>query len=600
MAKQNLGMVTAYAYAVAGGYTGTEAEFEALLGNIATDLEEIENLTVTATTLPEGSSATASYSDGVLTLGIPKGDTGATGAGATVSVGTTTTGDPGTDASVTNSGTAKDAVFNFTIPRGDTGNGIESITLTSTVGAVHTYTITFTDGDTTTFEVTDGEVTTAALTAILADYATRDEVTDLKSDFEALNNALFNYENASVEVTSISGIVKKAGYSGSGNSTELTLSQNASYDSYYFFPDKTYSLYFDENIPANKYVAIIHGIGYTSEEAHSTYIDYKCSGGATRYRNSQNNLPTEQAPLVVNSGDIVAFTFLANDTYPVCGYGLIKIKNYETAESGTYTKTENELQITTNKARYIFKRITNNSINVDTWRLYSGELKRLNGTLFEMWSGSDAEGVVQISGEDDFIGGYHGDEIMTNIRIFADGVDITSESNKTDKFDVISIYVESDVYHCNTSDLASTVAFKRNKWLKFEREKVRIGNEWTAQSALSIASAPLALFQCYYKEGNTEVATDYMANSDYKLYQMSTPATHTPNSKDNTEFTLETKINPIRFKSIKTNGASPMGVVAYTFISAQNRVKFYYYTIYSTTAIANGDKLISEFEFEVM
>ena len=171
MAKQNLGMVTAYAYAVVGGYEGTEAEFEALLGNIATDLAEIENLTVIANTLPPGSSATASYDHGVLTLGIPKGDKGDTGAGATVTAGTTATGDPGTNASVTNSGTTKDAVFNFTIPRGDTGNGIESIYLTGTSGAVKTYTILFTDGNTTTFDVTDGEVTNAALTAVLADYA---------------------------------------------------------------------------------------------------------------------------------------------------------------------------------------------------------------------------------------------------------------------------------------------------------------------------------------------------------------------------------------------------------------------------------------------
>ena len=83
---KDLGAVTAYAYAVAGGYTGTEAEFEALLGNIAEDLSEIENLSVTVTTIPAGSSATASYSNGVLSLGIPKGDkgdkgdTGATGA----------------------------------------------------------------------------------------------------------------------------------------------------------------------------------------------------------------------------------------------------------------------------------------------------------------------------------------------------------------------------------------------------------------------------------------------------------------------------------------------------------------------------------------
>lgn len=43
------------------------------------------------------------------------------GAGASVAIGTTTTGEVGTDASVTNSGTSKDAVFNFTIPRGATG-----------------------------------------------------------------------------------------------------------------------------------------------------------------------------------------------------------------------------------------------------------------------------------------------------------------------------------------------------------------------------------------------------------------------------------------------------------------------------------------------
>jgi hypothetical protein len=48
----------------------------------------------------------------------PKGDAGNA---ATVAVGTTTTGAAGTNASVTNSGTTSAAVFNFTIPRGDTG-----------------------------------------------------------------------------------------------------------------------------------------------------------------------------------------------------------------------------------------------------------------------------------------------------------------------------------------------------------------------------------------------------------------------------------------------------------------------------------------------
>lgn len=40
---------------------------------------------------------------------------------ASVTVGTVTTGNPGTQASVVNSGTDKDAVLDFTIPRGETG-----------------------------------------------------------------------------------------------------------------------------------------------------------------------------------------------------------------------------------------------------------------------------------------------------------------------------------------------------------------------------------------------------------------------------------------------------------------------------------------------
>lgn len=45
---------------------------------------------------------------------------------ASIAVGTVTTGNPGTQASVVNSGTDKDAVLDFTIPRGDTGS-VENI-----------------------------------------------------------------------------------------------------------------------------------------------------------------------------------------------------------------------------------------------------------------------------------------------------------------------------------------------------------------------------------------------------------------------------------------------------------------------------------------
>ena len=51
----------------------------------------------------------------------PQGPQGPTGAAATATAGTTTTGLPGSSASVVNAGTTSAAVFNFTIPRGDQG-----------------------------------------------------------------------------------------------------------------------------------------------------------------------------------------------------------------------------------------------------------------------------------------------------------------------------------------------------------------------------------------------------------------------------------------------------------------------------------------------
>lgn len=64
---------------------------------------------------------------------------GVTGQSATINVGTTTTGNAGTNASVTNSGTSSAAVFNFTIPRGAngsqwyTGTGITGTSTTPTI-----------------------------------------------------------------------------------------------------------------------------------------------------------------------------------------------------------------------------------------------------------------------------------------------------------------------------------------------------------------------------------------------------------------------------------------------------------------------------------
>ena len=62
-------------------------------------------------------------------VGRIQGPEGPAGKAATIRIGTTTTGEAGTEASVENSGTETEAVFDFEIPRGASGEvtGIEDI-----------------------------------------------------------------------------------------------------------------------------------------------------------------------------------------------------------------------------------------------------------------------------------------------------------------------------------------------------------------------------------------------------------------------------------------------------------------------------------------
>ena len=100
----------------------------------------------TTTTGAPGTNAsvtnTGTESNAVLNFVIPAGATGATGAdgtAATVQVGTTTTGAPGTNASVTNTGTENNAVLNFVIPAGATGaTGATGTAATVQVGTTTT------------------------------------------------------------------------------------------------------------------------------------------------------------------------------------------------------------------------------------------------------------------------------------------------------------------------------------------------------------------------------------------------------------------------------------------------------------------------------
>ena len=206
-----LGHATAYAYAKSKGYQGTEEEFAQLLGNIAEDLSNIENLSVDVSTLPAGSSATASYSNGVLSLGIPKGDKGDTGATPNLSIGTVSTLPAGDDATATITGTAAAPVLNLGIPEGQAGdaNNLAADYSSSKTYSVGEYCIYSGSLYRCTTAITTAEAWTAAhwTAAVLGD-----DVGDLKSALNAVDGELAHiYDDGDSLVVKQSALLHPAG-----------------------------------------------------------------------------------------------------------------------------------------------------------------------------------------------------------------------------------------------------------------------------------------------------------------------------------------------------------------------------------------------------
>ena len=151
------GISTAYGAAVRGGYTGTYEKFCEDLVKLADVLSEFLGFSVTVETLAEGEPATASYDGGILSLGIPRGNTGngiqsivlnadytmtvtytngntwtsgsirgQVGATPHLTIGTVETLPPSQSASATITGTDENPVLNLSIPKGDTGEVSQS------------------------------------------------------------------------------------------------------------------------------------------------------------------------------------------------------------------------------------------------------------------------------------------------------------------------------------------------------------------------------------------------------------------------------------------------------------------------------------------
>ena len=245
--------------------------------------------------------------------------------------------------------------------------------------------------------------------------------------------------------------------------------------------------------------------------------------------------------------------------------------NYSESTTGTnklYLRST-QLELHCGKLRFQIRHITDNTINVDCWRLFYGWLYD-GKKQYTLWNASDADGVIMLSGESDFIGGYHGDELTTNIVLLVDGQPVTMGQSVNLNFETVDLFITSDLYHSSESEFSGK-CFKRCKHLHFENNKMEVNNVWEATENVNVITAFVGMFSIDKAPGGIDnFINGYTVNSDWALKNDSTSSQYNENLTEAYFYTIG---GNIKMKIVGCYGGNYQGQVLYYNNGA--RLKFY-------------------------
>lgn len=151
-----------------------------------------------------------------------------------------------------------------------------------------------------------------------------------------------------------------------------------------------------------------------------------------------------------------------------------------------YNENNTTLHILWNNTDYVIYHQVNASINLDSWRFYRGISEGIT-----LWEDSDAEGPIKLVGDSDFIGGYHGDEVVSDIKLLFDETELDMSVHNIGIAKLFEMYQTSTCYKADTN----TPAFTRNKKLTISNGNFDVQQKWTALIDCTIDRGALCLFQ---------------------------------------------------------------------------------------------------------
>lgn len=211
---------------------------------------------------------------------------------------------------------------------------------------------------------------------------------------------------------------------------------------------------------------------YATGSASQTYQMLLSYDGKVYNRCYVNQKWTEWTQLATTNTDIIEPTITETKNYFISKVDSETLNIYKKGVNG-YIK-------------YQFGKHKSNLINLNTYRLLTIDLCDQNKNISKNISsiGFDLEGVVLLDGENDHIGGVHGDEVASAYYLFVDGKNYTFDSLKDMDCEEIKIIVDSVIYNQDSTNKA----MNRTKHITFDGTGVHINNKWTTLKELNITS----------------------------------------------------------------------------------------------------------------
>ena len=362
----------------------------------------------------------------------------------------------------------------------------------------------------------------------------------------------------------------------------IIFTSNESYDSYYRYVEKDSQ--FSANAESNEYYSICYG--ENAGEFPSLSSSFKvATKGAARLRKSESNLPSDSNPLLIPKGSIIVVSVKTTDANTS-----IREKKENNAIKDILISIEatNEYSYLINLGKYQvdLMKVVSTSANSELWNMLN---LRSNGIQITM---GDILGVIKEQGEDDFMGGVHGDEKIVYLNIHCDGVSWDRQSKVLSNGITIDMF--SNIFRVSTKEHI----YNKVVHIEFKRNNIRITNTYKCLVNGSVIESAVngGLIDCRQEILTSVVMPNY--------FSPNAPTTQPNNaSKVNTEGTFYWTYGAINVRNLQ--GKELDTFMGYDWLYVVNgeyqRNKIYMDLVKKNpVTLNNGDELCGICEYNLL